>query len=185
MTNDLFGYPLRRFPWTPASFRQPSGAVALLDWLETSSAHIFKVDVPGISSYSFFTIFFYCSFPLNAGLKCFLFEFFSFSWILDLFSLVGVIIRNVFFFFLDSMWIQATSLTSSSFGKCFLCWMIELVVPYKIWWKLRNIRRNLGWVFDRIGNQLSSYVFCLLGGLNVKYGMEFVAIETWMNDKFL
>ncbi|XP_038906916.1 15.7 kDa heat shock protein, peroxisomal [Benincasa hispida] len=49
MANDLFEHPLRRFLWSPAVFRQPSGAVALLDWLETSNAHIFKVDVPGFS----------------------------------------------------------------------------------------------------------------------------------------
>ncbi|XP_022141385.1 15.7 kDa heat shock protein, peroxisomal [Momordica charantia] len=49
MADDFFGYPLRRFFWSPAVFREPFGAVALLDWLETSNAHTFKVNVPGFS----------------------------------------------------------------------------------------------------------------------------------------
>ncbi|CAB4271973.1 unnamed protein product [Prunus armeniaca] len=43
----IFGYPLRRFLWSPPIFREWSGSTALMDWLESPNAHIFKINVPG------------------------------------------------------------------------------------------------------------------------------------------
>ncbi|RZS21582.1 hypothetical protein BHM03_00054281 [Ensete ventricosum] len=41
----LFGDPFRRFFWSPLIWSgSPSAA---MDWLETPSSHIFKIDVPG------------------------------------------------------------------------------------------------------------------------------------------
>ncbi|GAA0154758.1 chaperone [Lithospermum erythrorhizon] len=45
----LFGDPLRRFFWSPTIYRTSPASAALLDWLESPHAHIFKVNVPGYS----------------------------------------------------------------------------------------------------------------------------------------
>ncbi|PON89077.1 Small heat shock protein HSP [Trema orientale] len=49
MADGIFGHPLplRRFFWIPPIFREWSGSTALMDWLESPSAHIFKINVPG------------------------------------------------------------------------------------------------------------------------------------------
>ncbi|KAK9194431.1 hypothetical protein WN944_005138 [Citrus x changshan-huyou] len=49
MAGDFFGYPFRRFFMSPPVFREWSGSTALMDWLESPSAHIFKINVPGYS----------------------------------------------------------------------------------------------------------------------------------------
>ncbi|KAG4964059.1 hypothetical protein AAZX31_14G199400 [Glycine max] len=50
MADAIFGYPFRRFIWGhPPIFREWSGSIALLDWLESPTAHILKVNVPGFS----------------------------------------------------------------------------------------------------------------------------------------
>ncbi|KAK6127455.1 hypothetical protein DH2020_038804 [Rehmannia glutinosa] len=43
----LFGDPFRRFFLSPTIYRTSPGSPALLDWLESPSAHIFKLNVPG------------------------------------------------------------------------------------------------------------------------------------------
>ncbi|KAJ9172965.1 hypothetical protein P3X46_016149 [Hevea brasiliensis] len=49
MADDIFGfrYPFRRLLWSPSVFREWSGSPPPMDWVETSSAHIFKLNVPG------------------------------------------------------------------------------------------------------------------------------------------
>ncbi|KAL0396432.1 UNVERIFIED_CONTAM: heat shock protein, peroxisomal [Sesamum calycinum] len=43
----LFGDPFRRFFLSPTIYRTSPGSTALLDWLESPTAHIFKINVPG------------------------------------------------------------------------------------------------------------------------------------------
>ncbi|XP_027077852.1 15.7 kDa heat shock protein, peroxisomal-like [Coffea eugenioides] len=45
----LFGDPFRRFFWSPTIYRTSPGSSALLDWIESPDAHIFKINVPGFS----------------------------------------------------------------------------------------------------------------------------------------
>ncbi|KAF8398953.1 hypothetical protein HHK36_014818 [Tetracentron sinense] len=49
MAESFFGDPFRRFFWSPPIFREWSGSTALMDWLETPNAHIYKINVPGYS----------------------------------------------------------------------------------------------------------------------------------------
>ncbi|XP_048229460.1 15.7 kDa heat shock protein, peroxisomal [Ricinus communis] len=49
MADGIYSHPFRRLFLNPPIFREWSGSTALLDWLETSSAHIFKLNVPGYS----------------------------------------------------------------------------------------------------------------------------------------
>ncbi|KAI9118272.1 hypothetical protein K1719_010604 [Acacia pycnantha] len=49
MGDGLFGSPFGRFFWSPPIFREWSGSTALMDWLESPSAHIFKINVPGFT----------------------------------------------------------------------------------------------------------------------------------------
>ncbi|KAL1308240.1 hypothetical protein HN51_050170 [Arachis hypogaea] len=50
MGDGIFGYPFRRFfLGHPPIFREWSGSTALLDWLESPTSHIFKLNVPGFS----------------------------------------------------------------------------------------------------------------------------------------
>ncbi|KAJ4706893.1 Class I heat shock protein [Melia azedarach] len=49
MAESIFGYPFRRFFLSPPVFREWSGSTALMDWLESPNAHIFKINVPGFS----------------------------------------------------------------------------------------------------------------------------------------
>ncbi|KAF5747474.1 15.7 kDa heat shock protein peroxisomal-like [Tripterygium wilfordii] len=49
MGDALFGHPFRSFFWRPPIFREWSGSTALMDWLESPNAHIFKINVPGFS----------------------------------------------------------------------------------------------------------------------------------------
>ncbi|KAJ1377760.1 HSP20-like chaperone [Sesbania bispinosa] len=50
MADGIFGYPFRRFFWShPPIFREWSGSTALLDCLESPTAHILKINVPGFS----------------------------------------------------------------------------------------------------------------------------------------
>ncbi|KAJ0100131.1 hypothetical protein Patl1_21206 [Pistacia atlantica] len=42
-------FPFRRFFLSPPVFREWSGSSALMDWLESPNAHIFKINVPGLS----------------------------------------------------------------------------------------------------------------------------------------
>ncbi|KAI9161003.1 hypothetical protein LWI28_013563 [Acer negundo] len=44
----IFRQPFRRLFWSPPVFREWSGSTALMDWLESPSAHIFKINVPGL-----------------------------------------------------------------------------------------------------------------------------------------
>ncbi|PKA61321.1 16.0 kDa heat shock protein, peroxisomal [Apostasia shenzhenica] len=46
MADVLFGDPIRRFLWGPTFIGRRSGPPPT-DWIETSSAHIIRVDVPG------------------------------------------------------------------------------------------------------------------------------------------
>ncbi|XP_059309407.1 15.7 kDa heat shock protein, peroxisomal [Lycium ferocissimum] len=43
----LFGDPFRRFFISPTIYRTSFGSPALLDWIESPNAHIFKINVPG------------------------------------------------------------------------------------------------------------------------------------------
>ncbi|CAA2974309.1 kDa heat shock, peroxisomal [Olea europaea subsp. europaea] len=43
----LFGDPFRRLLWSPTFYRASPGSTALLDWIESPQAHIFKINVPG------------------------------------------------------------------------------------------------------------------------------------------
>ncbi|KAL0463339.1 UNVERIFIED_CONTAM: heat shock protein, peroxisomal [Sesamum latifolium] len=45
----LFADPFRRFFLSPTIYRTSPGSTALLDWLESPTAHIFKINVPGYS----------------------------------------------------------------------------------------------------------------------------------------
>ncbi|PIN00261.1 hypothetical protein CDL12_15454 [Handroanthus impetiginosus] len=45
----LFGDPFRRFILGPTVYRTSPGSTALLDWVESPTAHIFKINVPGYS----------------------------------------------------------------------------------------------------------------------------------------
>ncbi|KAI4389352.1 hypothetical protein MLD38_001584 [Melastoma candidum] len=48
MADGIFAFPLRHLLWSPASHREWSGSAAgLMDWLETPSSHIIKINVPG------------------------------------------------------------------------------------------------------------------------------------------
>ncbi|GMI66398.1 hypothetical protein like AT5G37670 [Hibiscus trionum] len=49
MADVIFGHPFRRLFWSPPLYRDWSGSTALMDWLETPTAHIFKINVPGYS----------------------------------------------------------------------------------------------------------------------------------------
>ncbi|KAE8681741.1 15.7 kDa heat shock protein, peroxisomal [Hibiscus syriacus] len=49
MADGIFGHPFRRLFWSPPIFREWSGSTALMDWLESPTAHIFKINVPGYS----------------------------------------------------------------------------------------------------------------------------------------
>nr|GMC96804.1 15.7 kDa heat shock protein, peroxisomal [Ipomoea batatas] len=45
----FFGDPFRRFLWSPTFYHRgtPPGSAALLDWIESPTAHVFKINVPG------------------------------------------------------------------------------------------------------------------------------------------
>ncbi|KAM7515867.1 hypothetical protein LguiA_005450 [Lonicera macranthoides] len=45
----LFGDPFRNLFWSPRIYRPIPGSTALMDWLESPHAHIFKINVPGYS----------------------------------------------------------------------------------------------------------------------------------------
>ncbi|KAL8532356.1 hypothetical protein ACS0TY_008812 [Phlomoides rotata] len=45
----LLGDPFRQFFLSPTIYRTSPGSTALLDWIESPTAHIFKVNVPGYS----------------------------------------------------------------------------------------------------------------------------------------
>ncbi|XP_050228877.1 15.7 kDa heat shock protein, peroxisomal [Mercurialis annua] len=47
MADGIFSYPFRRIFLNPPVFREWSGSTALMDWIESPSAHIFKLNVPG------------------------------------------------------------------------------------------------------------------------------------------
>ncbi|KAG8477823.1 hypothetical protein CXB51_027455 [Gossypium anomalum] len=47
MADGILGHPFRRLFWSPPIFREWSGSPALMDWLESPTAHIFKFNVPG------------------------------------------------------------------------------------------------------------------------------------------
>ncbi|GKV47055.1 hypothetical protein SLEP1_g53994 [Rubroshorea leprosula] len=49
MADGIFGYPFRRFFFSPPIFREWSGSTGMMDWLESPNAHIFKINVPGYS----------------------------------------------------------------------------------------------------------------------------------------
>lgn len=49
----FFGDPFRRFFWSPLGWSGSPSAPAAMDWLETPSSHIFKIDVPGTDSFLF------------------------------------------------------------------------------------------------------------------------------------
>ncbi|KAG2710800.1 hypothetical protein I3760_04G046500 [Carya illinoinensis] len=49
MADSIFGHPFRRIFWSPPIFREWSGSTALMDWLESPTAHILKINVPGFS----------------------------------------------------------------------------------------------------------------------------------------
>ncbi|XP_058079386.1 15.7 kDa heat shock protein, peroxisomal [Magnolia sinica] len=47
--SDAFDRPFRRFFFNPPIVREWTGSTALMDWLETPSSHIIKINVPGFS----------------------------------------------------------------------------------------------------------------------------------------
>nr|DAD32174.1 TPA_asm: hypothetical protein HUJ06_011025 [Nelumbo nucifera] len=47
MADTLFGDPFRRFFWSTPILRAYPGTTALMDWLETPTSHIYKINVPG------------------------------------------------------------------------------------------------------------------------------------------
>ncbi|GAV60487.1 HSP20 domain-containing protein [Cephalotus follicularis] len=49
MADAIFGYPFNRLFFSPPIFHQWSGSTALMDWLESPNAHIFKINVPGFN----------------------------------------------------------------------------------------------------------------------------------------
>ncbi|KAF9683873.1 hypothetical protein SADUNF_Sadunf04G0059200 [Salix dunnii] len=49
MADGLFGHPFRRFFMSPPFYRGCFGSTSYLDWLESPTAHIFKVNVPGFN----------------------------------------------------------------------------------------------------------------------------------------
>ncbi|KAH8483184.1 hypothetical protein Peur_064426 [Populus x canadensis] len=49
MADGFFGYPFRRLFLSPPAYHEWSGSTALMDWFESPSAHIFKVNVPGFN----------------------------------------------------------------------------------------------------------------------------------------
>ncbi|CAK7334299.1 unnamed protein product [Dovyalis caffra] len=49
MADGFFGHPFRRFFLSPPVYREWSGATAHMDWLESPTAHVFKVNVPGFN----------------------------------------------------------------------------------------------------------------------------------------
>jgi len=58
MAETIFGYPFKRFflDHTPI-FRGYSGSTALLDWIESPTSHILKINVPGNDTLTFFSSF--------------------------------------------------------------------------------------------------------------------------------
>ncbi|XP_010528556.1 PREDICTED: 15.7 kDa heat shock protein, peroxisomal [Tarenaya hassleriana] len=46
MADGVFWHPFRRFVGPPV-FRESWGSTALIDWMESPNAHIFKINVPG------------------------------------------------------------------------------------------------------------------------------------------
>ncbi|KAF8015037.1 hypothetical protein BT93_H0739 [Corymbia citriodora subsp. variegata] len=49
MADGILGYPFRHLFWSPTLYRDWSGSAALMDWIESPSSHIFKVNVPGFA----------------------------------------------------------------------------------------------------------------------------------------
>ncbi|KAL5570935.1 hypothetical protein UlMin_020532 [Ulmus minor] len=49
MADGFFGHPFRRLFFSPPIFRDWSGSTAQMDWLESPTAHIFKLNVPGFN----------------------------------------------------------------------------------------------------------------------------------------
>ncbi|KAG5247293.1 heat shock protein [Salix suchowensis] len=49
MADGFFGHPFRRFFLRPPVYSGCFGSTAHLDWLESPTAHIFKVNVPGFN----------------------------------------------------------------------------------------------------------------------------------------
>ncbi|XP_061374662.1 15.7 kDa heat shock protein, peroxisomal [Gastrolobium bilobum] len=50
MADGIFGYPFRSFFWGhPLISREWDGSTALMDWLESPTSHIIKINVPGFS----------------------------------------------------------------------------------------------------------------------------------------
>ncbi|CAN1122954.1 15.7 kDa heat shock protein, peroxisomal [Linum perenne] len=49
MADGIFSHPFRRMFFSPPILREWSGSTALMDWLESPTAHIFKINVPGFS----------------------------------------------------------------------------------------------------------------------------------------
>lgn len=54
----IFGDPFRRFLLSPTIYRTSYGSNALLDWIESPNAHIFKINVPGLILFTFIFLFF-------------------------------------------------------------------------------------------------------------------------------
>ncbi|KAI4299608.1 hypothetical protein L6164_033050 [Bauhinia variegata] len=49
MADGTFGFPLRHMFWSHPIYREWSGLTALMDWIESPTAHIYKINVPGFS----------------------------------------------------------------------------------------------------------------------------------------
>uniref|UniRef100_A0A2P2J1W3 Uncharacterized protein n=1 Tax=Rhizophora mucronata TaxID=61149 RepID=A0A2P2J1W3_RHIMU len=47
MAESILGHPFGRLFGSPRMFREWSGSTALMDWLESPTAHIIKINVPG------------------------------------------------------------------------------------------------------------------------------------------
>lgn len=113
MVDSVVGHPFRRFFWSPPIFREWSVPTALVDWLESPTAHIFKISVPG-----------------TTPSLCL-----SFNWIDGCSLLIGYLIvcSHMLRSWLDVWFILYKQLFPSLLIFKFLVWNCESFVGYLKW----------------------------------------------------